>query len=160
MTKETKLPRFLLRENLSKLARDLRLLGYDAAIYNQISFHNLCRIAARENRIILTRSIGESKQKTDNHIIRIRAVHVDQQLLEIRSILKFDPSIIFSRCSLCNKILYEIDKKKIINFVPEYVLTHNSRFMICRFCGHIYWEGDHHRAIIKRLKYLFEEGKL
>jgi len=159
LIKETKLPRFLLRENLNKLARELRLLGYDAAIYKQISFHNLCRIAARENRIILTRSLGESKQKTDNQIILIKAVLVDQQLLQIKPVLQFDPVIIFSRCSLCNKMLYEIDKKKIINFVPEYVLTHNSHFKICRFCGHIYWEGDHHQAILKRLKNLFEEGK-
>ncbi|MDP8220341.1 MAG: Mut7-C RNAse domain-containing protein [Candidatus Stygibacter frigidus] len=160
MTKETVHPRFLLRENLNKLARELRLLGYDAAIYKQISFYNLCRIAARENRILLTRSLSESKQKTNNQIILIKADYVDQQLRQIRAILQFDPSIIFSRCSLCNKMLYEIDKKKIINFVPEYVLTHYSHFRICRFCGHIYWEGDHHQAILKRLKNLFEEGKL
>jgi uncharacterized protein len=152
-------PRFLLRENLAKLARDLRLLGYDAAIYKQISFNNLKRIAARDKRVILTRSGPEAHAKTDLQIILITSGQANEQLQEIRSILKFDPAFIFSRCSLCNKLLYEIDKEKIINSVPEYVLTHHSQFRICRFCGHIYWEGDHHKAMYRRLKNLVEDGK-
>ena len=153
-------PRFLLRENLAKLAKELRLLGYDAAIYKQISFSNLKRIAARDKRIILTRSGQEAHSKTDLQIILITSDQADEQLQEISSILKFDPAFIFSRCSLCNKLLYEIDKEKIINSVPEYVLNHHSHFRICRFCGHIYWEGDHYQAMRKRLKNLVEEGKL
>ncbi|MCF7911968.1 MAG: Mut7-C RNAse domain-containing protein [Candidatus Cloacimonetes bacterium] len=159
MKQKLLLPRFLLRENLSKLARNLRFLGYDSAIYKQISFDNFKRIAARDKRIILTRSHQEAHAKSDLKIILINSDQVDEQVQEISSILKFDPVFIFSRCSLCNKILYEIAKEKIINSVPEYVLTHHSHFRICRFCGHIYWEGDHYQAIHRRMKNLVEDGK-
>ena len=153
-------PRFILRENLGKLARNLRLLGYDAAVYQNISFHNLSRIASRDKRIILTRSQQEAKRKNLNPVLLINSDDIDEQLREISSILEFKEDCIFSRCSLCNKLLYEIDKEKIINSVPEYVISQNSSFRICRFCGHIYWKGDHYQAMIKRLKNLFEDVKV
>ncbi len=153
-------PRFILRENLGKLARDLRLLGYDAAVYQNIGFHNLNRIAARDKRIILTRSHLEANRKKLNQVLLIQSDNNDEQLREISSILEFNENYIFSRCSLCNKLLYEIDKEKILNLVPEFVISQNSSFRICRFCGHIYWRGDHYQAMIKRLKNLFEDVKV
>jgi uncharacterized protein len=151
-------PRFILRENLGKLARLLRFLGYDAALYRHLSFTNLCRIAAREKRLVLTRSRIEANKKTECRKILIISPQPVQQLLEIMPLLEFSEQQIFSRCSLCNKLLYEIEKEKINSLVPEYVYAHNTQFRLCRHCGHIYWVGDHYRALYERLKNLFEEG--
>jgi uncharacterized protein with PIN domain len=151
-------PRFLLRANLGSLARDLRFLGYDAAIYQEAGFDNLARIAAHDGRMILTRSRKEASQKKSCLIRLINGDDSFQQILQLSDLIGFKEEFIFWRCSICNKLLYEIDKEKIINLVPEYVYETQTKFRICRFCGRIYWKGDHYQAIYKRLKNLFEEG--
>jgi len=158
MTQSHIMPRFILRDNLGKLARELRFLGYDAAIYPQISFDNTLRIAKRENRIILTRNSREANHKTEVKCLLIVSVLHQEQLAEIASLLRYDEEYIFSRCSKCNKKLYEIDKLKIISLVPEYIWQHHSEFKICRHCGSIYWQGDQYMDIKQRMSRLFEEG--
>jgi hypothetical protein len=151
-------PRFLLRDNLGKLARELRFLGYDAAIYPHISFSNSLRLAHRENRLLLTRSYNEAQKNTDVQSLLIKSDICQQQLAELIHLLEYKEEFLFSLCSKCNKILYEIDKFKIINLVPEYVWQQYSEFRTCRHCGSIYWQGDHYQDILKRMHQLFEEG--
>jgi len=70
--KEEKRPKFLLAENLGKLAKWLRFLGYDAALYRKISLDNMIRIANKDNRIILTRSkkVAKNKRKFKRILIK------------------------------------------------------------------------------------------
>ncbi|MCF7920811.1 MAG: Mut7-C RNAse domain-containing protein [Candidatus Cloacimonetes bacterium] len=151
-------PRFLLRDNLGKLARELRFLGYDAAIYPHTSFFNALRLAQREKRILLTRSQAEAKTKTEVKCLLIKSNFWSQQLTEIIGLISFQEEFLFSRCAKCNKKLYEIDKSKIISIVPEYICQYHSEFRICRTCGSIYWQGDHYQDIKLRISRLFEEG--
>lgn len=150
--------RFLLRENLGKLARELRFLGYDAALFKGIGFSNAVRLAERDDRILLTRSRQESKSKKKVKLRLICSEKVSEQLSELKDILEFRQELLFTRCSICNKNLYEIDKKKIISLVPEYVYAQHDHFQICRYCGRIYWQGNHYQAVQKRLKNLLEDG--
>lgn len=158
MIKFDKYPKFLLRANLNKLARELRFLGYDAAVYKEAGWNNLKRLARREGRVILTRSISESREKNDVTVLLISSGLRDEQLSQLTGIIDFRKEYLFSRCPVCNKLLYEIDKNKIINSIPEYVYQRHENFKICRFCGHIFWHGDHYQAIYQRLKKLFREG--
>lgn len=158
MIKSHKNPKFILRDNLGKLARNLRFLGYDAAVYKNISFHNTVRIAAKDKRIIITRSRKESFAKIKPECILIVNSNVWEQMTEIKELISYNPEYAFSRCSKCNKILYEIDKNKIINFIPEFVWNQHNDFRICRSCGSVYWQGDHYNDLVMKMKYIFEEG--
>ncbi len=144
-------PKFILRDNLGKLVKFLRLLGYDAVLYPKISFHNVLRIAAKDRRIILTRSPKEAKQVSKYKIILIKSVYYEEQLKELRGIIDFKEEFFAIRCSLCNRALEPAQLDFVKKKVPEYVFRHNTDFLICKKCGRIYWKGSHFNDIEKKL---------
>ena len=159
-TNSRKRPKFLLTENLGRLAKWLRILGYDAAIFPKISFHNRIRIARKDNRIILTRDKKEAKSKLKFKRILIKSDDYLQQLREMESLVSFDEKYLFSRCSKCNKPLFEIDKEKIKSRLPVYVFQTRNEFQVCRFCGKIYWKGTHYGLMLEKLKTIFPKNFL
>lgn len=144
-------PRFILRDNLGKLAKFLRLLGYDAVLYPKISFHNVLRIAAKDRRIILTRSPKESKQTSKYRIILIKSVFYEKQLQELKGIIEFNEDYFATRCSLCNRILEPAKSEFVKEKVPKYVFENNKDFFVCKKCGKIYWQGSHFDDIKEKL---------
>lgn len=148
-------PRFLLAANLNRLAKWLRLLGYDAAIYRSISFHNMKRLAAKERRKILTRS-QKQQDKKNKDIILIKSEEHLEQLKEIREMLTINDQLLFSRCLICNKLLYEITRENIRELVPAHVYNAHREFKICRKCGRIYWQGSHYKKMLDTLKEIFD----
>ena len=144
-------PKFILRDNLGKLAKYLRLLGYDAVLYQKISFHNILRIAAKDRRIILTRSPKESKQVSKYRIILIKSVHYQDQLKELKGIITFNKDFFASRCSLCNKVLEPANQNLVKEKVPKFVFENNTEFLVCKKCGKIYWQGSHFNDIKETL---------
>ena len=116
-----KRPRFLLAGNLNKLAKWLRILGYDAATYKSISFENMIRIAVKDKRIILTRCKKQAKSKKKFKRILIISDIPKLQLIELKELIEYDEAHIFSRCGKCNKILYKIEREKIQKKIPKFV---------------------------------------
>jgi uncharacterized protein len=153
---EEKLPRFLLIENLNRLAKWLRLLGYDAALYRSTSFHNLKRIAYNDRRIILTRDTKHIG-KGSKDIVLIRSTDLLEQLKEIKKMLIYGQENLFNRCILCNKLLYGIDRHNIKEMVPEYIFDTHKEFKVCRKCGKIYWQGTHYKKILDVIKDIFNK---
>jgi uncharacterized protein with PIN domain len=149
-------PRFLLTANLNKLAKWLRLLGYDAALYKNISFSAMINLAAKERRKILTRA---RKQQNDKHkdIILIRSEDHLNQLREINKLLVMNDDYLFTRCLICNKMLYEIERQNIKKLVPEYIYKTHSDFKVCRKCGRLYWQGTHYEKMLETLKEIFNQ---
>ena len=148
-------PKFLLTENLNRLAKWLRMLGYDAAIYRSISFHNMIRLAVKERRIILTRSNKQAKSNLKFSRILIKADNYLQQLTELIEIIAFNEQNTFSRCLLCNRLLSEITKEKIKDLIPDFIYENHTDFKVCRKCGKIYWQGTHYKAMLAELKKTF-----
>lgn len=148
-------PRFLLDENLNRLAKWLRLLGYDAAVYKAISRQKQIHLANKEFRILLTRDKKTAKSKLDFHRIYIKSDDHIKQLKEIRNILQLDEDLTFSRCLECNKVLFEIRKAKIRDLVPPFIFDSFNEFKLCRRCGKIFWKGSHYKAMQQKLTEIF-----
>ncbi len=145
-------PKFLLDENLNRLARWLRMLGYDAAVYKSVSIHNKVRLAKKERRIYLTRSKKTAKLKEEFSRFLISEVDHQQQLGELRQFLKFNDDFIFTRCIECNKKIEKISKEKIKEIIPPYIYETFIEFTICRKCGKVYWQGSHYASMKRQLK--------
>ncbi len=146
--------KFLLDENLGKLAKWLRILGYDAAVYKSISLEKKIYLCKKERRVFLTRSNKIAKRKEDFSRILIRKEKYDKQLLELKDLIELEEINIFSRCLDCNSKLQKIQVEKIEGLVPENVRNNFSDFEICRKCGKIYWKGSHYEAMKSKLKNL------
>jgi len=142
--------KFIADNNLGRLAKWLRLFGYDTLYYQKLSLFNMSRIARDEERIFLTRSQKNARLKIFGNAVLIRSSDIFEQLKELASELDITPIAPFCRCSLCNQKLNQIEAEKVRNLVPDYVYQTNERFMICRKCGRIYWPGTHNRAIKER----------
>jgi uncharacterized protein len=152
--------RFVLDVHLGKLAKCLRLLGFDTLYSNSFSDGEISTIAKEEKRIVLTRDTGLLKRKIISHGYYIRSRDPEEQLHEV--IRRFDllhavkP---FSLCLRCNEPLEEIKKESIQQELPEKVMEKYDRFQHCPGCGKVYWLGTHWENMKKRLEKIYQQGE-
>ena len=136
--------RFIVDVNLGKLARKLRLLGFDTLFRNDFEDDEIVDISLSEKRIILTRDRGILKQNAVTHGYWLRSDDPARQLTEVIHRLQLQGSFKpFSRCSGCNGQLELAEKEQLKNRLPDDTLRYYHEFWQCTGCGKIYWEGSH-----------------
>jgi len=136
--------RFVATKELGKLAKWLRILGYDSDYYREKDVAGLVIKALRDGRVILTRSPAILKYKGVKVVIvghDLVEEQLDQVVKELG--LKSDESALFSRCVECNAPLEECTKDQVREEVPEYVYKTQDVFKKCPECGKIFWKGTH-----------------
>lgn len=155
--RETPLRRtaFILDVHLGKLARLLRMLGFDARYRNDVSDPELVEIALRERRIILTRDVGLLKRGEVTHGYWVRSTAPMAQAREVvRRFDLRDQAAPFTRCIACNGELAPVDQAAVRSQLPPRVAVAHDTFQQCRHCGKVYWQGSHYdplRTKVRRL---------
>jgi len=136
---------FILDVHLGKLARLLRMLGFDTLYRNDYKYSEIVNISIKEKRIILTRDRSILKTKAVTHGYWIRSKKPENQIREV--LHRFDilsqvkP---FHRCMVCNGIIDKIEKKTIQSQLPAKTACYYDEFYKCLSCGRIYWKGSHY----------------
>ena len=144
-------PRFVLDTHLGKLARHLRLAGFDCLYRNDYRDSELVTASLAEHRIILTRDKGLLKQRLVTHGYFVRETASELQLREVVRALQLQAGLRpFTRCRECNAELRDAPKAEVLARLPEKVRGAYDRFQLCPGCGRIYWEGTHY-ARLRRL---------
>ena len=141
-------PRFIADVNVGKLAKWLRILGYDVLFINPIEDEVLVQIGLREERIVLTKDthIAERRVATSGRVrvVVVQGVRVWDQLRFLAEKLGLRYSInLLSRCIECNVPLEPTDRSQVEDLVPPYVYNTQQHYMTCPCCGKIYWPGTH-----------------
>ncbi|MDI3524147.1 MULTISPECIES: Mut7-C RNAse domain-containing protein [unclassified Kosmotoga] len=148
--------KFFADRMLGKLAKKLRLLGFDTLYFNNIEEKNILELLHEEERILLTRdrSLHSRALKAGIDSYLLKSNHWNSQLRSViqRFRLTEDNFHLFYRCSECNAELEEADAASVSGLVPDFVLYTNDKFMRCPGCGRIYWKGTHLEKIIKSLQ--------
>ncbi|MEW6556309.1 MAG: Mut7-C RNAse domain-containing protein [Elusimicrobiota bacterium] len=136
--------KFIVDRMLGRLAKWLRLLGYDTVYYTGSSDKELVFESIRQQRILLTRDTGISKKKPIK-IIVIKSGNYFEQIEQLKSELnlKIDKPEIFTRCIECNTPLDKIEKDKVKDKVPLFIFQTHNDFFYCLNCKKIYWQGSH-----------------
>jgi hypothetical protein len=140
--------RFFADAMLGRLARWLRLLGFDCAWEADIPDERLVRRALEEKRVILSRDrrLPEEWQVSDIHLVR--AEKARDQLGEVLRHFDLAAEVkLLSRCSRCNARLGPAALADVTGRVPARVLERHASFSACPECGRIYWEGTHTERI-------------
>jgi uncharacterized protein with PIN domain len=139
---------------LGKLAKWLRMLGYDTAFIPNADDDELVRIAVREDRVLLTRD----RRLCDRRMVRKRCIFVDwgttrDQVKQVfRELgLKLRESDLFTRCTICNSEIVPVEKANIKGRVPPYVYETQSAYGYCPRCDKIYWRGTHVQHVLEAL---------
>ena len=145
--------KFILSRELGRLAKWLRILGFDTAYFNQDNTSSLIIQALRDSRLIITRNhrlAGSCRLKT----FLVKSEKLKDQLIEVLKGLKLgiNSDMMFSRCIICNVGLEKIDKEKTKDKVPEYVFNTQDNFIACPECKRIYWSGTHWGNVAETLK--------
>ena len=145
--------RFVLDVHLGKLARLLRLTGFDTVYENHYNDHIIAEISASENRMVLSRDIGLLKHKKIQYGYWLRSQDPETQLKEIidRFRLKdhFKP---FSRCIKCNGIIASVPKEEVMEALPTDTKLVFNEFFQCKSCRQVYWEGSHYERMLRWIK--------
>jgi hypothetical protein len=152
-------PRFILDVHLGKLARKLRMIGFDAIYRNDLNDPEIISIASAEKRIILTRDIGILKHGAVAHGYFIRSQNIDKQIREV--IHRFDLAGSmkpWTRCIVCNGSIEPANKQKIEHLLKPKTRKFFNVFYKCSGCSKIYWEGSHFKRIKDQIARIAEES--
>lgn len=148
-------PRFLADRMVGKLARWLRLLGYDTAYLPQLSPLGVMREARQQQRIILTRDSRLLRRKDAPSLVFIQSDRFREQLKQVVEELRLDPvKYLLSRCSACNAQLRPVMKAEARDRAPEYVWRTQEEFRACPECRRLYWGATHKTHVVEELKSL------
>ncbi len=151
-------PRFVVDVNVGRLAKWLRVLGYDTLFQSDMEDNELVRIALRESRIILTRDSGFTERRVVTtgllKVVLIQHDDLKSQLRQVIGSLNLDSQREFSRCIRCNELLVSISRESAKGQVPPYVYETQTEFMECSLCSRIYWRGTHWANMYRELTQL------
>jgi uncharacterized protein with PIN domain len=143
-------PRFVLDGHLGRLARYLRMLGFDAWYESRAPDALLATVSREEERILLTRDRGLLKRA----IVRLgylpRDDRPDAQLGEVVDRYSLHRAARpFSRCVRCNGVLNRVDRADVVDRLADQprTLRFFDSFAECPGCGSIYWPGSHYERM-------------
>ena len=141
---------------LGRLARWLRLAGWDASFDATLAGPGLAGQARAQGRWLLTcdRRLAAA---AGPRVVLLHANGVAAQIRELRQRLPLTapPTRFLTRCSTCNGELAPVAREAAARLVPPYIAAHASRFMACSGCGRVYWPGSHAAAITHRIEAWF-----
>jgi len=143
---------------LGKLAKGLRMLGYDTVYFRAGDTHRLFHLARQDKRVILTRNSRLLPKRPEDRIILVKE---DQPLQQLKDLIKdgfisVNEDGLLSRCLLCNTVLERTTSKEVEGKVPDFVFYQQKEFFSCPECHRIYWPGSHHENMREKVKELFE----
>jgi uncharacterized protein with PIN domain len=146
--------KFICDDNLGKLAKYLRILGFDTHFEEPIDDAELLRIAASQQRWLLTRDHHLANRSHPYGVTILEDDDSSRQLsVVIQSLsLRIDPELLFHRCSLCNAPCRIVDKSQIGDEVFPFILKTQEIISQCPSCKRYYWKGSHYKKLIRKLK--------
>ena len=149
-------PKFICDVHLGRLAKYLRMMGFDVAYKNNFKDEEIVMISLKERRAILTKDRGIFKRNEVTHGYFVRSKEVEEQVKEIIKRFDLQKEIKeFTRCLECNAELLKIAKEKIMGKLPPKVNKSQDEFYECPGCGKLYWKGTHHQkmlSFVQRMK--------
>jgi len=137
-------PRFVADVHLRKLARWLRLLGFDTAYGDAADDAALAASAGTGGRILLTRDRELLKRRAVAHGYWVRNTDPVEQTVEV--LRRFDlaaGSARYTRCPACNGAIIAVDKAAVAGLIPPRTAAWLDTYFRCTNCGKLYWRGTH-----------------
>ena len=153
--------KFIVDNNVGKLAKWLRMMGYDTLFFNGSDDSRMIATALAEGRVILTRDTQIVRRRVVTSgqlkVILIKSDEPEQQVRQVVETLNLDFQFRpFSLCLECNQPLEERSKQQVKDLVPPYVFRTQSQYMECPACHRIYWRGTHWQAMTKKMEKLMK----
>lgn len=146
---------FLLDVHLGKLARLLRLLGFNTHYQTDYDDARIVALSLEQNSVVLTRDVGLLKHKVLRYGYWLRSQNPEEQVKEVVSRFALWDSIRpFSRCMACNGFIVKVEKETIQDTIPPGTRAYFQEFYRCGQCHKIYWKGTHYHKMLNFIERL------
>jgi hypothetical protein len=144
---------FICDTMVGRLAKSLRMLGFDTLYARTARLDDLAATAARESRTLLTRRTT-LLQKPPAGISCLFICKNDpaEQLREVFCACGLTRSDVrpFTRCLRCNARLAPVEKHAAGDRMPDHVAATLQTFTACPACGRVYWKGTHYERMLRQ----------
>jgi hypothetical protein len=143
---------FVADKMLGKLARYLRIIGYDTFYQSSYPDQRLSELV-KEGRILLTRNHATARQYSNSIFVDCDLVKDQLNVVDNAITLTRDRRDWFSRCLVCNSPLSKTEGETARQNVPDFVFfKYHERILFCPTCKRFYWPGTHRQRMLERLK--------
>ncbi|HUT79703.1 MAG TPA: Mut7-C RNAse domain-containing protein [Candidatus Bathyarchaeia archaeon] len=156
---DTREEKFIVDTMYQRIARWLRVLGYDTELVTVSVDYKVIKKAIEEHRILITRDedLRRRAEKLGVKVLTIDGETIEERLAELHKeigIKLFLSKNSLPRCSICNGEITVIEKNEIDDRIPEGTKKQYNEFYIClnEKCKQVYWEGSHWSKIVQSLK--------
>ena len=155
--------KFIVDSNVGRLARWLRIAGFDTIFINDLDDNRLVRLALSEGRVLLTKDTQILKRRVATtgrlKVILIESEEVKAQLRQVVKTLNLGDQIKpFTLCLECNQPLVPKENEEIKELVPPYVFQTQTQYMQCPGCQRVYWRGTHWQRMSRELERIVSES--
>ncbi|MFO7866280.1 MAG: Mut7-C RNAse domain-containing protein [Candidatus Aminicenantes bacterium] len=141
---------------LGKLAKWLRIFGFDAVFFTRIEDRDLLNLAGKEERVLLTKDTG-LLEMADIPSLYIESEDWEHQMIQVLRRFRLKDQVRpYTRCVECNVPLKPLPKEKARNLVSPFVFERASSFSLCPQCGRLFWPGTHHQDMCAKVEALLE----
>lgn len=142
---------------LGRLAKWLKILGFDTVFFNRIEDQALLDLSRIEGRILLTRDHNLRDRTREVPALLVESDDWRDQLHQVVATYGLRDRIRpWSRCLVCNSRLREIEPERARNLVPPHVLQSSRGFALCTECGRVFWQGTHHAHMERKLEEILD----
>ena len=150
------IPCFAAEKTLGKLAKWLRLLGFDTLYESEVTADEFIENLGND-RILLTRTQHIRTKSTISRSIFVHSDHWVEQLKQIILELGLNAAQTrpFSRCLHCNILIVTAEKEALWGRVPDYIFESHDHFLTCPKCGKVYWSGSHTERGLEMIQKFF-----
>lgn len=138
--------KFLVDAMLGKLARWLRILGYDTEYVRYLDDPQIIALARYQKRTLLTKDLTMVQRAPDITYL-VKSEKWESQVKETIQVFRLNADSFLSRCPECNQKLIEISSKEAKKSVPLFVAHTFQQFKKCPQCQKVYWNGTHWQRI-------------
>jgi uncharacterized protein with PIN domain len=150
--------KFVVDGMLGKLAKWLKILGFDVSYSPLADDDTLLRVARSEGRTLLSRDRSLLGRTRGLKALLIGSERWEEQVRQVLDHFGLrDEAQPYSRCLECNVRLKPLPKSQASNLVAPFVLEHGTSFALCPRCGRVYWKGTHFEAMEAKLAKLLNE---
>lgn len=151
---------FLADNHLGRMARYLRLLGFDTTYGADTPDDILAERAHDENRVLLMRDRGLLKRSLVLFGYCLRSTDSREQLFAVlRRYRLFDRLEPWARCLRCNGRLQPVEKAAVLHLLEPKTKLYYDTFRQCDACGRVYWEGSHVGELGRLVEEVREAGQ-
>jgi uncharacterized protein len=145
--------RFVADVMLGRLAKWLRIAGFDVLYSNKYGDDELIAVSNREERILLSRDTRLLVRRSVRKFIYLESEKIQEQIRQVFDNIRVAGlHSLLTRCLSCNELLEDTPRESVLENVPPFVYKTQRHFKTCPKCRKIFWAGTHRGAVMHTLE--------